>query len=360
VKAVVVLGRSGRPSDGEMRETQVSVPDIGRSLRLARERAGYSLDDMAERTALDTDDLEALEGGTVNRMDDRIETLRSLRTYANALGLPGNEYVLATLEVWPSSALVGARGPDSGQVPAVSVSSAPAGGHSRAETSGTVWVGDRTGVTAGTVTGSMAGQVPGGLDGLPFAIVDTGQLNVIGQGVPRVLQLLVAAAAVLVLLGGFTLFEHQNFANWQHDISTESSHLVDNAKVAVGLSPKASTGTAAAKNGKSASTALPAVTMIPNNKAHALTVNVDAASFTVKMVAFKNASWMQVTDADHASPIYEQVLAGGQNISFPVDHALTVETGSAAARAYIYEGTHFIGYYFPTVAPFTMTFNALG
>jgi hypothetical protein len=175
------------------------------------------------------------------------------------------------------------------------------------------------------------------------------------------LQLLVAAAAVLVLLGGFTLFEHQNFAGWQHSISSEGQHLVDNAKVAVGLSPKTPKGgTAAAKGGKGKTAALPAVSMIPNDKAHALTVNVAASSFTVKMVAFKNPSWMQVTDANHASPIYEQVLPGGQNISFPVDHALTVETGSAAARAYLYEGTRFIGYYFPTVAPFTMTFNAQG
>ena len=344
-----------------MRETQMSVPDIGRSLRLARERAGYSIDDMAERTALLANDLEALEGGTVSRMADRVETLRSLRTYANALGLPGNEYVLATLEVWPSSTLVGARGPDSGQFPAVSVSSAPAGGHSRAETSGTVWVGDRTGA-AGTITGSMASQVPGGgLDSPSYAIVDTGQFDAIGQGVPRVLQLLVAAAAVLVVLGGFTLFEHQNFANWQHDISSESTHLVDNAKVAVGLSPKTHTGgTAAGKGGAGTAAKLPAVTMIPNDKAHALTVNVAAASFTVKMVAFKNPSWMQVTDANQSSPVYEQVLAGGQNISFPVNRALTVETGSASARAYIYEGTQFIGAYFPTVAPFTMTFNAQG
>jgi hypothetical protein len=69
---------------------------------------------------------------------------------------------------------------------------------------------------------------------------------------------------------------------------------------------------------------------------------------------------MQVTDANQSSPVYEQVLAGGQNISFAVTRALTVETGSASARAYIYEGTQFIGAYFPTVAPFTMTFNAQG
>jgi DNA-binding XRE family transcriptional regulator len=110
-----------------MRVTSVSVPDIGRSLRLARERAGLSHEEVAERTGLATTELEALESGTVGRMADRVETLRSMRTYALSLGLPGNEYVLATLELWPSVDDTSARGADSGQVPAVSVSSAPAG-----------------------------------------------------------------------------------------------------------------------------------------------------------------------------------------------------------------------------------------
>jgi hypothetical protein len=292
-------------------------------------------------------------------MADRVETLRSLRTYAHSLGLPGNDYVMATLEVWPSPDLLGARSPDSGQVPAVSVSSAPAGGHSRAEASGTVWVGDRTGVTAGTVTGSVASHVAtNGSDPLSHAIVDTGQVAAVRQGVPRVLKWLVAAVALLVVLGGFTLFEHQHFTQWHNDLRADGTRWTHDVKVAIGLSPKKAPATTGTKD-KDASPPLPAVTIVPS-KANAVTVNVAAPAFTVKMVAFKGSSWMEVTDADQAAPVYQQVLPANQNISFPVTHALTIETGSSAARAYLYDGTRFIGYYFPSVAPFTMTFNAQG
>jgi hypothetical protein len=39
---------------------------------------------------------------------------------------------------------------------------------------------------------------------------------------------------------------------------------------------------------------------------------------------------------------------------------MTIETASSSGRAYVYEGSQFIGYYFPARVPFTMTFNAVG
>lgn len=354
---MVMLGRGGSPSREEMRVTSVSVPDIGRSLRLARERAGLSHEEVAERTGLATTELEALESGTVGRMADRVETLRSMRTYALSLGLPGNEYVLATLELWPSVDDTSARGADSGQVPAVSVSSAPAGGHSQAETSGTVWIGDRTGVTDGVISGAASPRLPTpASDTGPVTIDDTGEIPVVRQAVPTALKVLVSLAGVLVLLGTFTLTEHSHFSTWSKNLRADSNHWIHNAKVAAGLTPKQSAASAAGATTHGP----PVVQMVPSARADGITVNVHARSFSVKMVAFKHPSWMQITDADQAVPIYQQVMASGANDTFTVTRSLTVETGSSSARAYIYEGTVFIGYYFPSKAPYTMTFNALG
>jgi hypothetical protein len=78
------------------------------------------------------------------------------------------------------------------------------------------------------------------------------------------------------------------------------------------------------------------------------------------MAAFKYACWIQATDINQLEPIYSQVLPGGQTHTFVVTNSMTIETASSSGRAYVYEGSQFIGYYFPARVPFTMTFNAVG
>jgi hypothetical protein len=348
-----------------MRETTASVPDIGRSLRLAREQARLSTLEAADRIGLSRADVETLESGTVARMRDRVETLRALRAYANSLGLPGNDYVLAVLDLWPNADQSLTRIHDSGQVPVVSVTSAPVGGHSP--------ISDGlTGVADFSVTGvvSPLGANGAPLEGAALAEAlrqgelapangvdhepDTGELPRVRQSAPRALKVMVGLAAVLVAAGVFTLLEHSNFSAWHKDLSADTTRWVKDVKQATGLSPKPK-ATAAAAPG-----ALPKVVMKPDDANSRVAVNVDASSFSVKVVAFKAASWIQVTDSSQQAPIFQQVLASGANMTFPVTHAITIETGSPSARAYIYEGSTFIGFYFPDKAPFTMTFNATG
>jgi hypothetical protein len=335
-----------------MRVTSASVPDIGRSLRKAREQSGLTVDEAASRAGLGAPDIEGLESGTVGRLRDRVETLRSLRVYADSLGLPGNDYALAVIDLWP------ARSPDSGQVPVVSVTTAPPNGHSPG--AGTGWP-DRTGATDFSVTG----VVPQ-LGGLPMAepaaaeagrdpIVDTGELPAVKQGASRWLKVLVGSAAVLVAFGIFTLIEHAHFASWNSTVQADASRWWQDLKVSTGLASKKPAQPAAAPAGT-----LPVVAMVQNPAASSVTVNVHAATFNVKMVAFKGSSWMQVTDSHQVAPVYQQVMAAGGNQVFAVTHSITIETGSTAARAYLYDGTQFIGYFFPTKAPYTMTFNAVG
>ena len=347
-----------------MRATTPSVPDIGRSLRLAREQARLSAEEAGQRISLSRGDIETLESGTVARMRDRVETLQALRRYADSLGLPGNDYVLAALDLWPSTDTSLTRIHDSGQVPVVSVTSAPTGGHSpsgdgltkAADFSVTGVVSPLEGIALEGVAldGPTSSEVTSSNAHDTHPTVDTGELPRIRQSAPPALKVLVGFAALLVAAGVFTLIEHSNFSAWHKDLQADSSRWVKDVKQDTGLSPKPKLTKAAAPG------ALPKVVMDQDPAASRVSVNVAAVSFSVKMVAFKDPSWIQVTDSSQQAPIYQQVLPGGANITFPVNHAITIETGSSSARAYIYEGTTFIGYYFPSKAPFTMTFNATG
>ena len=75
------------------------------------------------------------------------------------------------------------------------------------------------------------------------------------------------------------------------------------------------------------------------------------------MVAYK----LQLDAGDRRQPTGTDLPAGrpAGPAPLPVTRTLTVETGSASARAYIYEGTTFIGFFFPSKAPYTLTFSTL-
>jgi transcriptional regulator with XRE-family HTH domain len=332
-----------------MKVPSMSVDDIGRSLQLAREQADLSMEEAAARAGLETTDLEALESITTGRMRNRVETLRSLRVYAESLGLSGSDYVMAVVDLWPSLDSSPARPLDSGQVPVVSVSAAPEGGHSPAGD-------DRTGVTDFSISGVVSPLDPGTFhDTGPIPMIDTGEIPVVTQSPPTWLKVLVVATATLVAVGIIALTEHSQFSSWAKDLRTDSNHWFHNAEVAAGVA------TTQTKPGRASShRAEPKVVIVQHAATDLVTVNVHSTNFTVKMVAFKNPSWIQVTNIEQRVPIYEQVLAGGSAYSFNVDKSFTVETGSASARAYLYQGGKFIGYYFPTKAPFTITFNAVG
>jgi hypothetical protein len=352
----MALHRESGPGPEEMRATSDSLNDIGRSLRFSREQAELSFDEVAQLTGLNGADIEALEGGAVGRLRDRVETLRMLRTYADFLGLPGNNYVLAAVDLWPSLEPGTARGLDSGPVPIVSVSTTPR--TDQAHSVGGGWTLDRTGVTEFAVTGvfsplnqSPTGMVPSQPEG------DTGQLPRVRVSAPRSLKALVGLAALLVVIGLFGLLAHQHFGSWQKTLQADASHWFNDFKVDTDITSRPATHTGGAKV---VATQPPKVVILPGPSASAVTMKVYAKSFSVKMVAFKYASWMQVTDSAQEKPIFQQVVPGGGNDTFAVTGTLTVETGSGAARAYVYEGTTFIGYYFPTKAPFTMTFEAVG
>jgi hypothetical protein len=329
-----------------------SARGIARSLRLARERAGLSLPAAAERAGLGALDIESLESGALGRLPDRVATLRSLRSYADSLGLPGDDYVLAAVELWPVSAPVPRPG-DTGALPVVSVSSAPAGGHSPAG----VWPGDSTGVTDFTITGVVGvAMAPASNDTGQVPIYDTGEVPAIGSSVPTVLKVLVSIVALLVVLGAVGLAEHSHLSGWGKKTQADASHWYADAKRAVGLAPKA----AAAGHHTTSASAIPKVTIVQSTATNAVTFVIHASSFVVKIAAVNAPCWVQATDVDHLEPVFSAVLPSNQSHSFTVTQSTTIETASSSGRAYVYWHNRFIGFYFPKKVPFTMTFNAVG
>ncbi len=365
----MVPSRGESSATGDANLLPVSLPDIGRSLRRAREQANLTLAEAAEQFGLRSAVLEALEGGNVGPQHDRIETLRSLRAYANALGLPGDGYVLVAVEQWPAGAPAPPTNGDTAVVPVVSISSAPVGGHTPTGR-GTIWTSEATGVADATTTGvfepvtrpvllndgalSDTGQVPA---------LDTGQVQAVNFGTPRILKVLVGLVAFLIVVGGLALLEHENVNNWYHDARSTTAHWYDNAKVAVGITSKqkghsSATGTATTTPTTSKpSTKGPTVKVVPDPSGQAATFNVSETSFTVKILADNAPCWVQAIEQGNPTPVFSEVLPAGQSHIFKVANPMTIETGSGAGRAYIYSGFTLLKTYVPAKTPFTMTYN---
>jgi hypothetical protein len=328
-------------------------------LRLAREQAGLTLDEAARGAGVASAEAEAFESGALGDLHDRVETLRALRAYADSIELPGGDYALAAINLWPPVHQLPTRAPDSGGVPVVSVSSAPAGRHSPAGLGGLAWPADRTGAADFSITGvvSPIGPLPLHDTGVVPAFA-TGEVPVVRTSAPFVLKVLVSAAALLVVLGIFALAEHSHFSGWAKSARADASRWIDDVKGTSTPAAKKSSHTASTSAGKK--TGLPKVTVVGDPATAHITINVSAPSFGVKLLAFKAPTWVEVTDSGHLTPVYQEVLPANQSYNVPITHTVTIETGASSARLYMYDGLRFIGLYFPKKAPFTITLNAVG
>ena len=366
-KDEMVRSRGESPATGDANLLPASVPDIGRSLQLAREQADLTVSDAAERFGLRSAALEALESGHVGVQHDRIETLRTLRAYANSLGLPGDEYVLLAVEQWPAGGSSLTPHPDTAVVPVVSISSAPAGGHSPAG-GGVTWPSDATGVADATTTGVFEPVIRPLLPGDGGSWQDTGQISIADTGevpavrfpAPRILKVLVGVVTFLIVVGGVALIEHDHLDGWAHDVRSSTAHWYDNAKVALGVTsqPKGHSRTTTTTSPAAGSKA-PTVRFAADLSGQAATFNVSLATFTVKILADNGPCWVQAVAAGNPHPLFGQVLTAGQFHLFTVNSSLTIQTGSGSGRVYVYEGYTLLRSFVPTKVPFTMTFNAV-
>ena len=206
------------------------------------------------------------------------------------------------------------------------------------------------------VTMNDTGRVP---------IVDTGEVRVVRITPPRILKFLVGLVAFLVALGAVALVENQHLDGWFHDGRSDVSRWVNDAKSAVGISsqpqPTASTHQVTTAHTPPARAARPRLVTYKKGTPTGLaeTISVAAPSFTVKIIALKAPCWVEATTLGQPGPVFEQTLAANQDHVFTVTSSMTIETGSAAGRAFVYQGYKLIGFYFPSKTPFKMTFNAV-
>ena len=75
----------------ERTEAAAFAPRAGADLRAARERVGWSVEQLAEALRIRPQYLEALEAGRIDRLPGNAYALGYLRTYASTLGLDPNE-----------------------------------------------------------------------------------------------------------------------------------------------------------------------------------------------------------------------------------------------------------------------------
>jgi transcriptional regulator with XRE-family HTH domain len=385
----VIVHRDGVTRRDDAMVIPASVPEIGHFLRRERTRQSLQIEDVAASIGVDPQQLQGLEGGTVDRLPDRVGTLKVLRRYADFLGLPGEQYVLVLVEHWPAGSLapvvavrpvVPRRPDDTGSVPAaasriipVSDALAPAASSVAASrivpVSGSVVPAPAVVVPAPAVVVPVSGTVlPGPAGSLATGPGMNARLGLPEMGadpptaqVPRyvdatgpipattawpaaqarssvALRVMVGAVAVALLVGVAGIVIDRVRPQWLRDI---------------GLNPPGSAN---------ATSSTPASVPVFRQSAWspgAVTFDVRANAFVVSAVAGDTATFMQL-GAPGSPPLFAGVVAAGDKHTVVVHHTLVVTVGGPSVRVFVAAGGRLIGGYAPASAPFTMTFRAAG
>ncbi|HEY3941535.1 MAG TPA: helix-turn-helix transcriptional regulator [Acidimicrobiales bacterium] len=386
----MILHRDGASRREEAVEP-VSVPEIGRFLRRERTQQGLSVPEVSAAMGVPADSLEALEAGTVDRLPDRIHTVKVLRRYADFLGLPGAAYALVLIEHWPSSAAAAAvvnvhagaplhpaswpAGPsgsvgnpdDTATIPAVGARWAlpgtgdlPVGGHGAAPATGAT---PATGAVASTGVG-LGVELPGGsiTDGggedpptaqVPRVFDETGPLPVIGMtpqersGGSLVLRVLVTVLALALVVGIAGIVVNRVRPQWLQ-------------KLGITTSPTSAPTTTTTAPGSTTTTSPDVFTQVSATSGSA-TFAVRAKSFEVTVSAVGSATWVSATLPGSSDSLFAGIVQAGDKQPFTVhQQGLALEIGSSAARVAVTVGNQPPSNYVPPAAPFSMTFRSTG
>ncbi len=364
--------------------------ELARSLRRVRTRQGLRLEDVSARTGLPFHQLQAIETGTFDVATDRVAVLRTLRRYADFLGLPGDRYVLVLVDHWPPPPPVGGAsaspatqivaihtGPvPTGVVPGPGPSTGPATGVLPARPS------PQPVLTGGTAATGMLPVGAVGSQALGIGLHDTGITAAVPSPrstpyqtgptsrTPVLLRLLVALVALALVVGVAGLLIHHFEPRWLSSIGitakspatasppgTSTASPPGTSTASPASTPKRS-GTTGGSKTKSTGKATMTVDKTSSSSA---TFVVTAPTFTVKVAVPSSDSWVQVkgpaTSPTTSSVLFSGLLTAGQSKSFVVQSKLTVTIGSVAALISVSVGNTLVGSYDSTVAPFAMTFQ---
>jgi transcriptional regulator with XRE-family HTH domain len=353
-----------------------SVPELGRALRRERTRQGLRVAEVAAQTGLPLAILDALEAGTVDRLPDRVQTVKALRGYADALGLPGDSYALLLIDLWPAyggaspavMAVQGAPGAPQATGAALAAGAAPAAPAAPASspTPAPAHRGDHVTdllTETGTVPTSADGPAirriggtsasdevpPDGTAQVPAIFADTGVTPAVlpvarRDRPPIMLRAVVVLVALALVVGIAGLVIDRVRPQWFRDIGLTSA-------------PNSHTGHG---QGTHHHAQPPVFALASGSTATSATFNIREPSFVVKVVAVGGDAYVTATDPQHASPLFAGIIASGQEQNFVVTRTLTISTGSTSARVFVSAGYKSLGFYFPQAAPYTMIFNRVG
>ena len=334
--------------------------DVARALRHARVRQGLSVKDVGLRTGIPVSLLRAAETGSLS-LPDQLATLKTVRAYADFLGLPGDRYALALLEHWPTKGAPGGSGTN----PTATTPVIP-----RSDGS-SVAAGDPTpGTTAGgadaTAPVPLVTPVPPAREvgSEPFyAFEDTGVSPAVpaagapvyrGRGrVPAGLRVGVGVTAVAVVTALAFLAIDRLHPSWL-GVTTPTPPA--------GTRP--ATPAPAPRAGHPVhhhTTTAPGVTLRPVTTTPASTVfRVGTSPFQLTVSATPiGPCWVQVSVPTAAAPAFAGMLSPGQSTTVSVARSATVEVGSSSGRISVAAGSErLLSTYAPRVAPSRTTFDA--
>ena len=334
--------------------------DVARALRRARVRQGLSVKDVALRTGIPVSQLRAAETASLS-LPDQLATLKTVRAYADFLGLPGDRYALALLEHWPTKGAPGG----SGTSPTATTPAIPMPDGSGVAT------GDPT---AGTADGGGGATAPVPLitpvspapetSSEPFyAFEDTGVSPAVpavgapvyrGRGrVPAGLRVGVGvtAAAVATALAFLAIDRlHPSWLGVTTLTPPTGAHPTTPAPAPRAAHPV-----------RHHTTAAPGVTLRPVTTTPASTVfRVGTSPFQLTVSATPTGPcWVQVSVPTATAPAFAGMLSPGQSTTVSVARSATVEVGSSSGRISVAAGSErLLSTYAPRVAPSRTTFDA--
>ena len=386
--------RERQAVEGPVRLRGVCATDVGRALRNERIRQGLSHRDVSRRLGIPEDQLRAAESGTLGRTD-QLSTLKTVRRFADLLGLPGDRYALAILEQWPTAVHGSAFG--SGLAPGrrdEPTAATPAVGAAAAESLAAAGGSAAAGGLLGSVTPFdglpldatfvdlglplAPDRRPFGDGGAAGASVDTGEATGIVPAVPIATTESVvkrsatpapvrAAVVVLgaaVLAGGALLAVDQVHPSWLRGIGAARTAVPAAAPAAHHTRPDApATATAAPgvghRSGSSGAVVTDALRPHPTSSGTA-TLDAGPAPVRVTISAAGGPCWVQVTSPTASSALFAGVVPAGSHRSFTVAHGVSVQLGSSAGRVSVASRSGRLSTYRAPVAPFTLSVRTSG
>jgi hypothetical protein len=350
-----------------------TAADVGRSLRRERVRQGLSLRDVGVRTGISEDQLRAAEAGALQH-PDQLATLKTVRRYADLLGLPGDRYALAILERWPTRGRPG-TGPGVPVAPAHSAEPDPTG--ATAPAGGGRDAGAAAAATATLAWPSFDAPLDAPFDA-PFDTVydspydtayDTGVTPAVPlfdtssvvrrRKPPLALRSAVAVLAVAVLAGGALLAIHRIHPSWLGAFglarATPGHRVLGSTAGGAPSSPNAGPRAAAGMSAATAGSPSGAKSLRADEVSTAAgTVDAGASPFTVVVSAVGGPSWVQVSSPATATPLFSGTIAPGTSRSFTAGTSAAVRLGSVAGRVAVRSRSGRLPAFAPPAAPYTL------